>query len=351
MNKYLLAIFFGFFAAQIIAQVPLGGKQVYEFLNLSPSARVTALGGNLITVKDDDVALALQNPSALNPSAHNQLSFNHNFHLAGINNGYVSFGRFVKKWDATIHGGIQYTSYGAFDAADEFGNITGTFKAAEYALVAGAARQLYDKLSVGANLKFITSQFETYNSIGMVADFGAFYQDTSGRFSFTLVMKNVGMQFTKYGETRESVPFELQAGLSNRLKHLPLRFSIIYHHLHRGNILYDDPESEEAPSFLGGIEDQSKSEFSAIVDNLFRHLIFNAEFLLGKKENFRIRFGYSHFHKKEFSLENYRSINGFTLGFGFKVNRFRIEYGRNFYHYAGGLNHLSISTNLDEFRR
>ncbi len=351
MYRSLLTFFCGILSISMFAQVPIGGKNVYEFLNLSPSARVTALGGNLITVNDDDVALALQNPSALSSSAHSQLSFNHNFHMAGINHGYVSYGHFMKKWDATVHGGIQYLSYGSFDAVDEYGNINGTFKAAEYAVVAGAAKQLYPKLSVGANLKFITSQLESYNSVGMVADLGAFYQDTSGTFSLSLVMKNVGMQFTKYGENRESVPFDLQIGLSKRLKHLPLRFSIIYHKLHRWNILYDDPNSEEAPSFLGGTEPQGKSDFSLFVDNLFRHLIFNAEFLLGRKENFRLRFGYNHFHKKEFSIDNYRSLAGFTLGLGFKVNRFRIEYGRNFYHYAGGLNHLSISTSISEFKR
>ena len=258
MNKVLLTLFCGILTLSIFAQAPIGGKHVYEFLNLSPSARITGLGGNLIPVKDDDVALALQNPSALNPLMHNQLSFNHNIHMAGVNNGYVAYGRYVKKWDATFHGGLQYISYGKFDAADEYGNITGTFKAAEYAFVTGASKQLYEKLAVGANLKFITSQFEAYNSAGMVADFGAFYQDTSGTFSISLVMKNVGVQFSAYDENRESVPFDMQLGLSKKLKHLPLRFAVIYHHLHQWNILYDDPNSEEAPSFLGGTEQSTK---------------------------------------------------------------------------------------------
>ena len=194
MNKLLLTLLCWIFSLSTFDQAPIGGKHVYEFLDLAPSARVTGLGGNLITVKDDDVALALHNPSVLNPSMHNQMSFNFNLYMAGVNNGYFSYGHYMKKWDATFHGGIQYISYGDFDAADEYGNITGTFKAAEYAIVAGAAKQLYDKLSVGANLKFITSQLESYNSIGMTADFGAFYQDTSGTFSLSLIMKNVGAQ-------------------------------------------------------------------------------------------------------------------------------------------------------------
>lgn len=351
MKKGLLAISYLLFVFSMMAQAPIGGQHVYEFLNLPQSARVTALGGSLITVKDDDVALAFSNPAVLNPSMDLQLSFNHNIHLAGINNGYASFGKYLESMDVTMHGGIQYVSYGTFDEADEYGNITGTFKASEYAFTVGGARQLYDKLSVGANLKAISSQFETYNSFGLSADFGAFYQDTSGLFSATLVIKNVGGQITSYDGTRESIPFDVQLGISRKLDHLPFRFSIIYHNLQSWNILYDDPNSEETVLFLGDIQNDGENKFKTFTDNLFRHFIFSGEFLLGKKENFRMRFGYNHMQRKELSVNNYRSLSGFSLGLGLKVNRFRIEYGRAFYHLAGGLNHFSISTNIHAFRR
>ncbi len=334
-----------------MAQAPIGGEHVYEFLNLSQSARVTGLGGHLITVKDDDVALAYSNPAVLNPSMDMQMSFNHNIHLAGINNGYASFGKHVTSLDATFHGGIQYITYGDFDQTDEFGNILGSFKASEYAFTVGAGKQLYEKLSVGANLKFISSQFEIYNSFGISADLGAFYTDTSGLFSATVVIRNIGGQLSSYNGTRESIPFDVQVGISKKLRHLPFRFSIIYHNLQSWNILYDDPDTEETTLFLNDGQDNTDNPFSTFTDNLFRHFIFSGEFLLGKKENFRMRFAYNHFQRKELSVNNYRSLSGFSMGLGLKVNRFRIEYGRGFYHLAGGLNHFSISTNIREFRR
>lgn len=333
------------------AQAPIGGNHIYEFLNLSPSARVTGLAGNLITVKDDDVGLAVLNPSVLNSEMHHQLTFNHSFHLAGINHGYVGYGHQMKKWDLTLHGGLQYIDYGDFIQADEFGQVLGNFKASEYAFVVGAGRQLYDKLSVGANLKVVTSQFESYNSLGAVIDLGAYYQDTSGLFSMTLVFKNLGAQITTYEDTREDMPFDLQFGISRRLRYLPFRFSVVYHNLHRWNILYDDPNSEETTQFLGDLQPQSENKLSTFSDNLFRHLVFSGEFLLGKKENLRLRFGYSHFQRKELSVSNFRSLAGFAVGLGVKINRFRIEYGRGFYHLAGGPNHFTISTNINEFRR
>jgi hypothetical protein len=102
----------------------VGGDHIYEFLNLSNSARVTSLAGNLITVKDDDVALAYSNPSLLNSKMHQALSFNYNFHLSDIGNGYFGYAHHLKKQDLTLHGGLQYISYGKFDLTDNLGIST-----------------------------------------------------------------------------------------------------------------------------------------------------------------------------------------------------------------------------------
>ncbi len=350
MQKILLFFILSFSANVLLAQ-PIGGKNVYEFLNLSPSARTTALGGSLISVSDDDVVLAALNPATLNPDAHNQMAFNHNLYVAGISTGYASYGFHSEKTNTTFHGGLQYLSYGTFAAADEFGQITGTFKASEYAFSVGAAHQLYDRLRLGANLKFITSQLESYNSIGTAADLGAFYSDSSGLFSIGLVLKNIGTQITTYNDVREPLPFDIQIGISRRLDHLPFRVSMTYHNLHQWNILYDDPNAEQSSIFLGEFQPQTENRFGVFVDNLFRHMIFSGEFLLGKKENLRLRVAYNHFQRQELTVENFRSLSGFSLGLGLKINRFRIEYGRAFNHLAGGLNHFSISTNIKEFRR
>ena len=329
---------------------PIGGRNVYEFLTLSPSARITALGGSLVSVADDDVMLATQNPGTLTSKVHNQMAFNHNIYLAGINSGYAAYGFHADQLDITFHGGLQYMSYGTFDAADEFGQLTGTFKASEYAFSIGAGKQLYEKLSVGANLKFITSQLEDYNSFGMAADLGAYYRDTSGLFTIGFVIKNAGAQFTTYDDEREPIPFDMQIGISKRLRHLPFRFSITYHNLHQWNVLYDDPNAEQSSIFLGEFQEQSENKFGTFVDNFFRHTIFSGEFLLGRKENLRIRVAYNHFQRQELTVENFRSLAGFSMGLGFKINRFRVEYGRAFNHLAGGMNHFSISTSINEFK-
>ena len=326
-----------------------GGDNVYEFLNLSPSARVTGLAGHLITVKDDDVSLAFTNPAALNKEMHGRIQFSNNFFLSDIKHGYVSYGHYLKKSDITVHGGMHYIGYGDFQMTDEIGNVIGQFDAGEYAFTVGAGKELYERLSVGANLKFITSRFESYNSAGMVADLSAMFHDTSRQVNVTFLMKNMGTQFSTYTDSnREPIPFEMQVGISKRLRHLPFRLSVIYRYLDKWNITYDDPNSQEDIFFFN---DGSTTTNNNFVDNLARHFVFNGEFLFGKKENFKIRLGYSHLNRKELTVSNLRSLSGFAFGVGLKINRFRIDFGQGFTHLGTGQTHLGISTSFKEFNR
>ncbi|HMQ48175.1 MAG TPA: type IX secretion system protein PorQ [Saprospiraceae bacterium] len=329
----------------------LGGLNTFEFLNTSASARISALGGNLITVRDDDVNLALTNPAALNAAMHQQLAFSHGFHVAGIAQGFAAYGHHWSKPALTTYAGVQYVSYGEFEAMDELGTAEGTFKAAEYAVNVGAGKQLAERLAIGANARFITSQLESYRSSGLALDVAGMYFDTASRFTLTFVIKNIGTQLSTYREgNQEPLPYEMQIGISKQLKYLPFRFSIIYHHLDRWNILYDDPNAEPSTLFFGDTPTE-RSASSIWMDNFFRHFIFNGEFLMGAAENFRLRLGYNHFMRKELIVDGFGGLAGFSVGLGIKVNRFRIDYGLRSFHTGGALNHFSLSTNLSEFKR
>lgn len=345
MSKNLqLTLSFLFFSFILEAQI--GGSYVYEFLNLPASARITALGGKHITVRDDDLNFALSNPGSLNKEMHNQLVFNHSFHLSDIAQGFAAYGRHIDKINTTLQFGIQYISYGEFRAADEFGNITGTFDASEYAITLGAGRSIYERLDVGVNLKLVTSQLESYNSFGLASDMSAVYHVDDKGFTASLVFRNIGGQVSTFRDgNREDIPFEILFGISKRLQYLPFRFSITAQHLQRWNLLYDNPNSQENTFFLGEVN-TTNNEW---IDNLFRHFIFSGEFLFGKKENFRLRFAYNHFRRQDFAINNLRSLAGFSGGLGFKIKRFRFSYGLGVYHLGGSANHFSIATNLSEF--
>ncbi len=324
-----------------------GGQNVFSFLNLSPSARVTGLGGMQIAVKDDDPAFAALNPAALNPSMDGRLTLQHNFFLSDIQHGYVAYANHLPKIGFTMHGSLQYVGYGDIKRADEYGNIIGTVNANETAFTLGAARPLTDRVSLGLNARVGFSTLDTYKSSALAADAAIMYADTARRFTATLLLRNAGTQLSTYSGTREDLPFDIQIGISKRLKHLPFRFSIIAHHLHQWKITYDDPNFSDDDVLIFGEEPSEESGNG--VDNFFRHLVFNGEFLLGRNEAFQLRVGYNHLRKKELSVRNYRSLAGFSGGVGFKVNRIRFDFGYSSYHLAGGVVHFGLGTNLKEF--
>ena len=51
-----------------------GGESTYSFLGLTNSARVAALGGEIVSLMDDDINTVFHNPALLTPGMHNNLS-------------------------------------------------------------------------------------------------------------------------------------------------------------------------------------------------------------------------------------------------------------------------------------
>lgn len=333
--------------ATLSAQI--GGRYTYEFLGLPSSARETALGTSLITIADDDVNLAIANPALLSPQTHQSLAVNHNFHFADISNGTVDYGFAFNRLGMQAHIGAKYANYGDFTAADRFGNRTGNFSASEVAIHLGASRPINERITLGANIKVVNSSLESYSSLGLATDLGLLYHTPNSKSSFAIVVKNLGTELSTYTDQRLSAPLDIQVAYSKQLNHLPFRFTVTAHQLQQWDIRYDDPNTAAETDLFGNT--QEDSQVKKEIDNLFRHLIFSGEFLLGKSQNLRLRLAYNHFRRAELSVEDLRSLAGFSGGFGIKINRFRIDYGLGYHHLAGAANHLTISTNLQRFRK
>lgn len=304
------------------------------------------MGGDFISVLDDDPTLAFQNPSLLNPGMHNRLSVNFQDNVADITKGYAGFVHSSDKLKTTFNAGIQFASYGEFTATDEIGNVTGVFDGDEYAFTIGAGRQYLDRFSYGANITFISSQLESYHSNGAALSLAGAYHDSARGFTATLMFKNVGSQFKTYTSgNKEPIPFDLQAGISKRLIHTPFLFSLVLHDLYRWDLRYDDPNATEQNTIVIDSSQQTGDK-SYFVDNLFLHTIIGTEIYIGK--NVRVSFAYNHQRRQELAVELRKGLSGFSFGAGIRINRFNISYGRAIYNIAGGVNHFSLGVNLDE---
>jgi hypothetical protein len=329
-----------------------GGERIYEFIHLPISARATALGGSQIAAPVNDYGLSGGNPAMLNASMDKTLLFQHNFHFDGIANGFAGYAKQINKWNATVHGGIHYLSYGKFTAADDRGNITGEFKANDLAIQLGMAKQLNERISAGVQLNYIQSSLETYTSNGLLLDLGLTYASEDGLNHYAFVLKGSGLQFTTYyeGDERGRMPVDLQFGISKRLAHVPFRLSVLAHSLNRWDLRYDSPLDEETTIGFGEEEPREPSKFGQDVDNVFRHLVFGGEFLIGKNEGIMLRLGYHHQRRKELSVVGLRSLAGFSGGVGLNFRSFVLDYGFAVYHQAGSSKHLGVRVQLGQLR-
>lgn len=342
---YLLPVVFCALSSSIYSQI--GGSNTYNFLNLPVPARVAALGGNLICVKDADLNLALQNPSLLDSVMNNSLVLNYVNYFSDINYGYAAFAKHFKK-TGTFSAGLNYVNHGKFVQADDNGVITGEFKAGDYLLNIGYGRSLDSSFSVGANLKTIYSTYSSYSSVGSAIDVAATYHNKKKRTTMALVVKNMGVQWKPYVKgNREPMPFEIEYGISKKLKHAPFRFSVIAQHLEKWDLTYEDPANPSVTVDPLTKEVKEKNKLQKFSDKAIRHIIIGTEFLLTK--NFNVRVGYNAQRRKDLKLDSTPGTAGFSFGLGLKISKFQLSYGRAVYHLAGPSNHLSIGTNLADF--
>jgi hypothetical protein len=313
-----------------------GGDHVYDFLNLTHSGLVSSLGGMNVSLRSADLNLAYHNPALLTSDMDKSLSISYVNYFAGVNYGMSMYSRsFSGK--GNFAAGLTYLNYGSFKETDESGNITGSFSAAEYAMSLIFSREIDSLFSIGVNLKPVLSHLEKYTSIGFAVDIGASYHSRNNLFSAGLVIRNAGMEITTYaGEGREKLPFEIQAGVSQKLAHAPFRFSLTLRHLERFDMTYTYKSA--SGSAISPATNTSGS--SDIFENALRHIIIGAELLPHK--NFYISAGYNYQRRRELQIDSRVSTVGFSWGFGINTSFLSIGFGRATFHLAGASNNVSV---------
>ena len=323
----------------------IGGNATYDFLNLTNSARVAALGGENISIQDSDLNFVYHNPALLNSAMSENIVINYVNYFADINYGYAAYAHSFNK-AGIFAAGLHYINYGKFIEADETGIITGEFKAFELALNIFHSRTILDSLFViGFNLKPLYSKLETYTSFGLALDAGISYSNTEKLFSTGLVIKNIGHQIKPYVEGNyEPLPFDIQLGVSQKLAHAPFRVSLLLHHLYKWDLTYDINANQAFSTASNTIIEQPNSDF---FDKALRHAIFSVEFIPTK--NFIVMVGYNHQKRKEMMISTKPFLVGYSWGLQIKISKFKISYSQSILHLAGISNHISLNFNLKHF--
>jgi hypothetical protein len=108
----LLILFISLFAFNLNAQT--GGSTAFNTLDLPLSARQAAIGGNCMAINDNDINLAVWNPSMLSARMHTQFAFSFADYFADIKYGYAGFAYNVKNV-GTFGLTMTHINYGKFD--------------------------------------------------------------------------------------------------------------------------------------------------------------------------------------------------------------------------------------------
>lgn len=323
-----------------VAMCQLGGRGTYQFLNLISSPRQAALGGKIITNYDYDPDAALYNPASINYRMDNQLSANYVNFVAGINYGTASYAYLWDRRTQVIHAGVTYINYGTFDGRDEQGNPTGDFSGGEAAVSIGYAVNIpRTNFHIGANIKFITSTLAEFNSIGGAIDIGAIYNYEEWDLNAAIVVRNIGTQFTPYVDTIERIPLEIDAGISQIVPNVPVRWHLTFENLQLWNIAFENEARD-----ITNINGEVTSEEIGLLDNVIRHTIVGAE--LFPESGFNIRVGYNFRRSEELRIINQRSFAGLSAGFGIKINKIRFNYAFTRFNSAANGNFFGLNIDL-----
>lgn len=339
MLRKLLFLFLLLLSANIFGQI--GGKSVYQFLNLAQSPRQAALGGKTVTVVDYDVNQAFYNPATINAEMHNRLSANYGSYYGEVSYGTAAYAYTYDRHLQTFHAGISYINYGTFEGRDELGNLTSDFTGSEAALSVGYAYNIpWTDMFVGANAKLISSTLESYNSWGAAVDLGFLYVDYDNDINYGLTVRNLGFQIKPYQDTNEKLPLAIDAGISQLMENVPIRWHMTFENLQEWNIAFSNPNRAEG-SLDGGSEEEKVSFFN----NALRHVILGAE--LFPEKGFNIRLGYNFRRSEELRILEQRHFSGISVGFGLRFGKVKFDYSYSRYTVAANTSLFGLMIDLE----
>ncbi len=275
--------------AILLATAPIlwaqDGSAAYSFLNVTSSSKIYGLGGVNISLVDDDITVADQNPALLGSEMSNQVALNYMHYMGGSNFAGLRYGHQAGErgaWSAAI----RYFGYGSIKEALPDGSII------------GSDRDL----------------------------------------SLSAVVANLGGQVKRFNEAYNRLPIDVRLGWSQSFGSFPIRFSITAWNLTKWHLPYVE---------TGDGSDTAKPEVKdKFMSNLFRHLVFGADLI--SSDNFYIALGYNYKTRTDMSTYSRSFVSGFSLGAGLNVKSFRVGVALSQPHSGAFTMMVNLTCNLNE---
>ena len=202
-------------------------QTVYNFLRIPESAHAAALGGDNISIIEDDASLALSNPALLTCVSSRTVTLGYMNYMSGVGMYTAGYTHVIND-KATVGGTIHYLNYGTLKEYSANDQELGTFNPSDITFEALLGYTLTKRLAGGIGAKFIYSKIGYYKSTAAAIDLGLNYYDPNLDLSLSFAVKNLGGQLSAYDEEYESLPIDILLGASYRIKNSPLRVSLTF---------------------------------------------------------------------------------------------------------------------------
>lgn len=293
-------------------------QTAYNFLRLPVSAHAAALGGDNITIIEDDPSLMFANPALLSSVSDKSINLNFMTYMAGATTASASFTKTIKK-RATVAVTAQYMDYGTMKEMDENNVQTGEFSAKDIAVSGVFSYILGERFAGGITAKIINSYIGSYSSWAVGVDLGLNYYDDEREWSVSLVAKNLGGQFKAYDDEYDKMPLDVQLGVSKRFTALPFRLSAT-------------------------LVDLNHWDYS-----FFNHIVAGIDIILSRQ--IYIAAGYNFRRADEMKIQSGTDDEsshwaGFSCGAGLQLERFKLQLAYGKYHVSSSSLLINLTYSL-----
>lgn len=320
MNIKIFSLLLAVLPATALAQEY---ASAFNTLRLPASSHAAALGGQNVTLIEDEPTAGWYNPALY----ANVSDFSAGLDFMTYAAGSTWMGaHFVKAFGErhTMAVGAQYMNYGKMDETDEAGNTLGQFSAKDIVIGAGYSYLLSERWTGGANLKMMVSNLADYTALAAAIDVGVNYYDDENDLSVSASLQNIGTQLKAYHDgQRTHLPFTLALGFSKGMAHLPVRFHVTMTDVTRWkSSYYVLPENK----------DKDKSDKVGFGKKALNHFVLGLDIL--PTDYLYLSVGYNFRRAYELKASGSSHLAGLSAGAGVNVKHFKFGVSYAKYHQA-----------------
>lgn len=320
MNIKIFSLLLAVLPATALAQEY---ASAFNTLRLPASSHAAALGGQNVTLIEDEPTAGWYNPALY--ANVSDLSAGLDFMTYAASSTWMG-AHFVKAFGErhTMAVGAQYMNYGKMDETDEAGNTLGQFSAKDIVIGAGYSYLLSDRWTGGANLKMMVSNLADYTALAAAVDVGVNYYDDENDLSVSASLQNIGTQLKAYHDgQRTHLPFTLALGFSKGMAHLPVRFHVTMTDVTRWkSSYYVLPENK----------DKDKSDKVGFGKKALNHFVLGLDIL--PTDYLYLSVGYNFRRAYELKASGSSHLAGLSAGAGVNVKHFKFGVSYAKYHQA-----------------